>query len=134
MANYYNTKPASSLKRLINFVFDSLIIIVIAYLIKHFVFPKPITQLDSGISFNLSFYLFFLLFYISMEYFLGKTIGKMITRTKMISRSGKKINLMNIIIRTFLRFFILEWISFFKKRPIGWHDSLSDTKVIDLKS
>ena len=64
-----------------------------------------------------------------MEHRYQKTIGKFITKTKVVNLDGEKASLGKIVIRTFCRFLPIDWISyFFTKR--GFHDYLSETKVI----
>lgn len=69
---------------------------------------------------------------IPMEYFFGKTIGKFVTKTNVVSRDGNKITFKSAIIRSLCR-----WIPFdFLSLALGadakaWHDVISKTYVID---
>jgi len=67
-----------------------------------------------------------------MEYYLGKTIAKFITSTKVISIDGNKPTPKQIIARTFSRAVPFDSLSFLGQN--GWHDSWSDTRVIDIKN
>lgn len=93
----------------------------------------------------------YVLYYFAFEFVFGKTIGKFITRTKVVSSDGSKASLLQCIGRSFSRFLPFENISFliagiFKQsdnnRSFGdtllyvltysvfWHDSLPNTLVI----
>ncbi|MEO1655913.1 MAG: RDD family protein [Bacteroidota bacterium] len=115
-------------KRLYGFIID---LIVLAYLmeitfrIEHLlVYKEPIKILR--------FLIIFGGYYIPMEYFLGKTLGKMIVGTRVVNRLGKKISLREAFIRFFSRFIPYEIFSLaLGANARAWHDYLSNTYVID---
>ena len=72
----------------------------------------------------------FFIYYFILEYFLGKTIGKFITKCIVLNKEGEKPNFKQILFRTITRFIIIEFVSFFQKEPLGWHDRLSSTYVV----
>jgi uncharacterized RDD family membrane protein YckC len=56
----------------------------------------------------------------------------MITKTKVVSRkTGKKPPFWTIVGRTFARLIPFDGFSFLTENPIGWHDSLSGTMVVN---
>jgi len=69
-------------------------------------------------------------YYFVFEYRLGKTPGKFLTRTRVVSSEGGKPSRRAILVRTAVRFIPFEWVSFVQKNPVGWHDSLSGTMVV----
>ena len=71
------------------------------------------------------------LYYFTMELFAGQTIGKMITRTKMIPSDAQKPGIFNIVLRTFLRMIPIDFISYFFNAN-GIHDNFSNTKLLKL--
>lgn len=74
-------------------------------------------------------YFFYLLL---MEYFTkGRTIGKYITGTKVISTDGTQPSFFDYFIRNISRFVPFDALSFFGTN--GWHDSWSATRVINVK-
>jgi uncharacterized RDD family membrane protein YckC len=80
-------------------------------------------------------FLIFYFYYIYAERCCGKTFGKYITRTKVITKSGEPLTLKICIIRNFLRFIPLDVISIFFSENITWHDSISNTYVVkDIKN
>ncbi len=73
-----------------------------------------------------------LLYFLPQEAIWGRTIGKLITGTKVVNMEGKKISLGQSLGRTLCRFIPFEAFSFFggNGRPRGWHDSIPNTKVV----
>lgn len=70
------------------------------------------------------------LYYPLTEYFYGKSVGKMLTRTSVVSVTGEKPSFLQILGRTLCRLIPFEALSFFSDRAVGWHDSFSDTRVV----
>jgi uncharacterized RDD family membrane protein YckC len=71
-----------------------------------------------------------LIYYVPFEFITGRTLRKLVTGTKVVAADGKNVTLGKIIGRTFARFIPFEAFSFFGKQTIGWHDSLSGTRVV----
>ncbi|MBB4806358.1 putative RDD family membrane protein YckC [Chryseobacterium defluvii] len=77
-------------------------------------------------------FLYFLYVFL-MEYFIkGRTIGKYITGTKVISTDGSQPTLLEYFIRNISRFVPFDALSFFGEN--GWHDNWSDTRVVNIKN
>ncbi|CAI8728285.1 RDD family protein [Chryseobacterium sp. IT-36CA2] len=73
------------------------------------------------------------LYYFLMENYLdGRTVAKYITGTKVISTDGTKPTTQQIIYRSLSRIVPFDGLSFLGVN--GWHDSWSDTRVINLKN
>jgi uncharacterized RDD family membrane protein YckC len=70
------------------------------------------------------------LYYIPFEATTGRTIGKLITGTKVVNDKGQPPTLMEVVKRTLARFIPFEAFSFLVKDAYGWHDKLSDTYVV----
>ena len=68
-------------------------------------------------------------YYILCESLWGKTIAKIITKTKVVSYQGEKPSFFLIVWRTLCRLIPFDPISFAEK--IGCHDSLSATIVVN---
>lgn len=74
------------------------------------------------------------LFYFVLESTLqGKTIGKMVTGTRVVDLNGDQPETNKILLRSFCRIVPFEPISFFIGEKVGWHDKWSETLVIDEK-
>ena len=68
-------------------------------------------------------------YYILLEGFTGRTLGKLITGTKVVNESGGKASFSQIIGRSFVRLIPFEALSFLGRNGRGWHDSLPKTYV-----
>jgi len=58
----------------------------------------------------------------------GRTIGKMVTKTRAIREDGSNVNFNDALKRSLIRCIPFEQLSAFNGRP--WHDRWSNTKVI----
>ncbi|MEL6191946.1 MAG: RDD family protein, partial [Bacteroidota bacterium] len=70
-----------------------------------------------------------IIYYFSMESFTGKTVGKMITKTRVVSTNGNQASVLSILIRTLVRVFPLFFVTVFSSSK-GLHDIFSKTKVV----
>ena len=74
---------------------------------------------------------FYFVYFFFMELVYGKTVGKFITKTKVVDYKKQKPKTNQILIRSLCRLIPFEPFSFFfGERPIGWHDTLSKTYVV----
>jgi ABC-type lipoprotein export system ATPase subunit len=129
--------PASRVTRLVHFLIDTLLIAVIALLVANALgHPVDLTAPDETVillfsPLSFGYYFFF-------EWITGRTPAKFITGSKVISREGLyRPSARAFFGRTLLRFLpfgMLEAVSFLSKSPIGWHDSVSGTKVVRTKA
>jgi len=113
--------------RFVNFLIDSLIWFVIAFILTF-----PLSTRESGqmlIGYIVSFGTF-ILYYVFFENKYQKTPGKMLTKTKVVNMKGEKPTLADIFVRTLLRLITpFDAVSFLFSKN-GLHDRLSHTKVI----
>lgn len=72
-----------------------------------------------------------LLYYILIEGVFGVSLGKLVTGTVVVNENGKKPDFKTIIKRNLCRCIPFEAFSFLGSR--GWHDSISDTYVVEKK-
>lgn len=61
-----------------------------------------------------------------------RTFGKYITNTMVVNRDGTRPDSTRIFLRTLCRMIPFEILSFLGQPPIGWHDNLSKTLVVDI--
>ena len=73
----------------------------------------------------------FLAYYIVFEGLWARTPAKFILGTVVIMEDGSKPPFGKIVVRTLCRFIPFEPFSFFGER--GWHDSISDTRVVSTR-
>lgn len=115
--------------RFANFAIDMIVIIglqvLYLFLFKDYIKSDPI----SG-NINLVFVFIAFFYYVLFEYNTGKTIGKYITKTTVVTDGGLKPSLKTIIIRTLCRFIPFETFSCIATAAHGWHNSLSNTIVL----
>jgi len=132
--------PAPRVKRLINAIIDYLGVIFflsIIFLLIAFVGNEETAMAMKKGSQNgqlaarfLGAFAIFVYYVLCEYYYNGKSLGKLVTQTKVVRLNGEEPSLRHIIIRTLLRFIPLEPISYLWKNDYGWHDEWSGTMVI----
>lgn len=70
-------------------------------------------------------------YYMCMESLFGRSVGKLITGTKVLGTNGLKPSFGAILGRSWARMVPFEPFSFFGEH--GWHDSWSGTQVVDVR-
>ena len=65
-----------------------------------------------------------------LEFSCQRTLAKFITGTKVVTAKRDRPSIGQILGRTLSRYIPFEAFSCLDRRPIGWHDSLSGTRVI----
>ena len=78
-------------------------------------------------------YGFSIVYYFLFEAITQRTIGKYITNTIVINIDGDKPDLGTIFKRTLCRIIPFEPFSFFRDDARGWHDTITDTIVVDVR-
>ena len=68
-------------------------------------------------------------YYTVLEGFTGRTLGKFITRTYVVTAEGLKPGFLTILGRTLCRFIPFEALTFLFS-SVGFHDRLSHTRVV----
>lgn len=142
-----NNLLASSGKRLTNYIADKIIsyllvvvLVIIFGLILEFFTESGsnefIAKLDeiNPIVDRLITLILTLPYFIIMEMMTGKTFGKMITGTIVVDRYGNQPKNSDIIKRSLSRLIPFDALSFLGTIPRGWHDTLSDTYVVEEKA
>ncbi|MDA7501645.1 RDD family protein [Chitinophagales bacterium] len=76
-------------------------------------------------------YLVSIMYYAGSEYlFKGKTLGKLVTKTRAVTEDNERMSFGTCFKRSFCRLIPFEAFSFLSDNPQGWHDRFSNTKVI----
>ena len=65
-----------------------------------------------------------------MEFSLGKTVGKMLTKSTVVREDGGRITLGQAFGRSLCRLIPFDAFSFLGSTAVGWHDSISKTRVV----
>ncbi len=69
-------------------------------------------------------------YYLGFEWAFGRTVGKLITGTRVVSASGERVGFGGIVGRTLCRLIPFEAFSFLGAEARGWHDSMTNTYVV----
>ena len=85
----------------------------------------------SEIAITVMAYAGYILYYWAFESLTGKTIGKYITRTRIVKEDGSQPSSINILGRSLCRYIPFEAFSFLGSEGKGWHDSIPKIYVIE---
>nr|WP_298791559.1 RDD family protein [uncultured Allomuricauda sp.] len=125
------TDTVGSDTRFVHYLIDgiaSYVLIFIGFTFSALVLP--LTDDDAIFIFTLFLLLGGLFgYYFLMEMMFQKTLGKFITKTKVVNKNGEKPTTGELVLRTFCRFIPFDNFSFMFTKN-GFHDYLSSTKVI----
>jgi len=135
----YQNKVASKGTRFGNAMVDGLLIgLPLSFLANYVVFGEwfiesrtMLHHLDLYAWSTLLNYILYVIYYTGMEHSNGKTIGKMVTGTRVVNHKGEKPEFNQIIGRSLARLIPFEAFSFLGEKGIGWHDSMTKTYVIN---
>ncbi len=72
-----------------------------------------------------------IIYYSIIEIIFAQSLGKAVTKTMVVMHDGSKPDSGTILRRTFCRLIPLNHFSFLGNPSRGWHDSISDTYVVD---
>lgn len=117
--------------RFVNFLIDFIVWLILAFILS-FIIGIFVQPTDQGILTLFGYVLIFatlIAYYAIMEIRFQKTVGKFITKTKVVKMNGEKPTNGDIITRTFCRLIPFDRISFLFVKN-GIHDFLSKTKVV----
>jgi uncharacterized RDD family membrane protein YckC len=129
--------PASSAQRFGNYVIDTIFATV---LVGVFVYARAIMapEVEVGLQqrqwpsylFNMAVCL---LYYIPLEALTGRTLGKIVTSTQVVSARGGKPSLGQIVLRSLGRCIPLDALTYLIGSGSGLHDGISKTVVVRLE-
>lgn len=129
---------ANSMKRLANYLIDFVafyIILMFIGFITEILFPGSVSELNlEPIEDRLiTMFLYGVVMFLIETAYQGKTLGKFITGTRAVSNNGEDISIQNLLIRNFMRAVPFNALSALGNPPNPWHDSTSNTLVVDEK-
>jgi len=126
---YTDADLANGFRRFANSLIDTVIIYILFVIFIFLLFnSNPSSMYSDGL--NYSIYLIWLAYYTIMEMTTGKTIGKFITGTRVITVDGEKPGLKTAFIRSLCRFIPFDHFSFLGSPCKGWHDTIAKSRVI----
>ena len=109
--------------RLINYIIDTIVVSILV--IVFFQFPTHFTHSYFFPAFVLISY------YFIMELAFNQTLGKMVTKTKVVSAKNKRPHFLHIFARTILRLTSpFDTFSYLTGGAQGIHDILSQTRLV----
>lgn len=134
--------PASMGKRFVNYIVDYIaiyiLVILVGFVVGIVLFATGFDLENGELTINLISQLIGIGaafgYYIVTEGVWGRTLGKFLTKTKIVNQQGGKISWGQAFGRTFARLIPFEAFSFLVgKNPVGWHDSLTGTYVVPVE-
>ncbi len=128
-----DSRLASGGKRFANSLIDVIFLYVIIFAVSlTLAFAGNLSEKDmDGIGFNVMFIAFYILYFTLFELSTGKTIGKFITKTHVVKEDGEKLDFKTAFIRSLCRLIPFDAFSYLGGKALGWHDTLSKTRVIN---
>lgn len=125
---------ASRGKRFANFLIDTVITRVIVLVIFFVLMITGLMDTNEDATDVLVELVFVIIisiaYYTLLEGLTGKTLGKLITRTKVVDADGNRPSMRTLIGRSSCRFIPFEAFSFLGSE-VGWHDSITETYVVN---
>lgn len=123
---------ATNGNRFVNYLIDMLCFYAFAFICGAVLGLLNLFYILEGVNDYILGYSIFFIYYVLLEGITGRTIGKLVTGTKVIDEGGNKPSFVNIMGRTLCRLIPFEAFSFlFADR--GWHDSISKTRVVKIR-
>ena len=124
---------ASKQKRVLNWIIDSLIKLIILRLVVSSLDSSAISNSINSLD-MIERYLFWsaisFVYYGITEVFLSRSPAKFLTKTIVVMEDGSKPSVITILTRTILRIFPFEALTFLRGRTLGLHDENSKTFVV----
>lgn len=130
--NQDSLRPAHTARRLVNAIIDSIVWIII-YLSAAYVIDAYLIQFNS----RLNNYIYssalalitYMGYYCLFEFYFNKTLGKLVTQTKVISELSTSLTFLTLVKRNASRLIPIDpFFYLFSRR--GLHDRLSKTLVV----
>ena len=126
-------EPAGKWRRFFNFLIDYVCFVLLAAVVGVIVGmvggPSAVQAMERlpDLAIGASIWL---LYYVPMEALFGRTIGKFVTRTRVVTEDGHPPSFGRVLGRTVARWIPFEPLSMLFQKDQAWHDSLTKTFVI----
>jgi uncharacterized RDD family membrane protein YckC len=131
-------------QRFLNYLLDNVFILALIFLLAAFLgFFGALLGFDGLVNWmgnigdlegRLLFILFTIIYYTVTEGFFGRSLAKLVTGTIVVDENGEKPDFGTIFKRSLCRIIPFEGLSFLGSSGRGWHDSMSDTYVVNKKA
>lgn len=139
MPNLYATQGQRFANYIIDIIFSYILIIIVFFLLAFLsglLGWFSILNWMENISDLEGYFVYFAIaipYYSIFEATKGRTIGKLITKTIVVDEFGEKLSFSDSLKRTLCRFIPFEQFSFLNSDGRGWHDTISNTYVVNKK-
>lgn len=126
---------ASAGQRFVNYLIDLIIFYVLMFIVGIFIGVAAVAGLTSieSVAVTILTYIFaiafFLLYYTLLEGSKGKTLGKLVSKTKVVTEDGSPMTYSKAFLRSLSRLVPFEPLSVFFGLKM-WHDQWTNTMVI----
>lgn len=139
---FVKTHLASGGKRFANMLVDTLVFLFVYFLGVGFMMSTFVADLQStdaaesqiagvlGTVYGGGLFLWLCYFW-GMETLTGKTVGKFITRTRIVKADGSKPSGINVLGRSLARLIPFDAFSYLGEKENGWHDAIPGIYVIN---
>lgn len=124
---------ASRGRRLVNLLIDTVgyyLLLLFVSIFMAAIDPRLVLLMTLGARRYLFVFAVIILYYLPSEALFGRTLGKLVTRTRTVSESGAAATFGQIFTRTVVRLIPFELFTFLGSPPVGLHDKWSRTRVI----
>jgi uncharacterized RDD family membrane protein YckC len=135
---------ASNGKRFLNYILDIIFIFLLIMVLTFFfaIFANLFDWIGilfwmgnmSDVEGQVLFLTVLIIYYMFTEGLFGRSLAKFITGTIVVDENGIKPDFVGVLKRSLSRLIPFEAFSFLGSSGRGWHDSLSDTYVVDKKA
>lgn len=129
---------ASSAKRMVNYIIDAVffyIVVVFLAIAIETLSPGCISEMGDNPLLNqvASICCYGLVMFVIEAAFQGKSLGKLITKTRAVTNNGDTLSFKQFLIRNFIRAIPFNALSGLGNPCSPWHDTWSETVVVDEK-
>lgn len=115
-------------QRFLNYIIDLTVYFIIMFVFG-LVWALAVGDISDGLNLLISYGILFG-YYTLLEGATGKTVGKMLTKTKVVRADNSAPGFSSAAIRALCRFIPFEQFSFLGEQARGWHDSITKTYVV----
>jgi uncharacterized RDD family membrane protein YckC len=118
--------------RFLNLIIDQAVRVALVFVLGFALALSGAEEAARTLGFVASLLVIFL-YYVVLEGTTGRTIGKLVTGTRVVTVNGGKPTFGQILGRTLARFIPFEPFSFLGSTNTGWHDRMSKTRVVRVR-
>lgn len=128
--------PASKTRRIINLLVDAIGYYTLSMVVGLVIALVDPPLIEAATSYPATYVVgiaVVTLYYVPSEALFGRTLGKLVTGTRLVSESGGAPTFGQVLGRTFARFIPFEPVTFLGRSGVGLHDRLSRTRVVRIR-